>query len=174
MDPAKGSFAVKFSAVENLNRLPTIERALLSGIMADTHPGKCYCGAVAIEVTGMPEGMGYCHCSACRSYIGAPINAFTLWKPNKVKITKGEDSLGRFRSSEMSVRRFCTNCGGNVMTEHPGLGLIDVFAGVIPSMPFKAGVHLNYEEAVLPIKDGLPKMRDFPAEIGGSGETMSE
>jgi hypothetical protein len=49
--------------------------------MAETYPGKCYCGAVEIEVTGMPEGMGYCHCEACRSYFGAPINAFTLWKP---------------------------------------------------------------------------------------------
>ena len=50
------------------------------------------------------------------------------------------------------------------MTVHDTLGLVDVFAGVIPTMPFKAGVHLNYEETVLPMKDGLPKLRDFPAE----------
>jgi hypothetical protein len=24
------------------------------------------------------------------------------------------------------------------------------------------------------MKDGLPKLRDFPAEIGGSGDTMAE
>jgi len=74
----------------------------------------------------------------------------------------------------MSIRRFCTKCGGNVMTAHPGLGLIDVFAGTIPTMPFKPGVHLNYEETVLPMKDGLPKLKDFPVEIGGSGEAMPE
>jgi hypothetical protein len=142
--------------------------------MKGTHGGTCYCGTVAIEVIGQPEGMGYCHCSACRSYTGTPVNAFTLWKPDKVKITKGEESLGRFKSSEMSVRRFCTKCGGHVMTDHPGLGLIDVFAGIIPTMPFQAGVHLNYEETVLPIKDGLPKLKDFPVEIGGSGEAMPE
>jgi hypothetical protein len=142
--------------------------------MKDTHSGTCYCGTVEIEVTGQPEGMGYCHCSACRSYTGTPVNAFTLWKPANVKITKGEDSLGRFKSSEMSVRRFCTKCGGHVMTDHPGLGLIDVFAGIIPTMPFQAGVHLNYEETVLPMKDGLPKLKDFPVEIGGSGEAMPE
>jgi hypothetical protein len=39
---------------------------------------------------------------------------------------------------------------------------------------FKPTVHLNYEETVLPIKDGLPKLKDFPAAIGGSGETMPE
>jgi len=27
---------------------------------------------------------------------------------------------------------------------------------------------------VLPMKDGLPKLRDFPAEAGGSGQTMPE
>src|ERR1044072_8596991 len=109
--------------------LRTIHPAfIVPSTMAGKYPGKCYCATVAIEVTGMPEAMGYCHCSACRSYIGAPINAFTLWKPENVKVTKGADSLGRFQSSEMSIRRFCTKCGGNVMTEHPSLGLVDVFA----------------------------------------------
>jgi hypothetical protein len=27
---------------------------------------------------------------------------------------------------------------------------------------------------VLPMKDGLPKLKDFPSELGGSGETMPE
>mgnify|MGYP006899058352 CR=1 FL=1 len=28
-------------------------------------------------------------------------------------------------------------------------------------------------ETVLPMKDGLPKLKDFPAEFGGSGETVA-
>ena len=35
--------------------------------MADTHTGTCFCGAVAIEVAGAPEEMGYCHCNSCRT-----------------------------------------------------------------------------------------------------------
>jgi hypothetical protein len=62
----------------------------------------------------------------------------------------------------------------NVMVDHAGLGMIDVPAGVLPTLAFKPAVHLNYEETVLPMKDGLPKLRDFPAEVGGSGETMPE
>jgi hypothetical protein len=142
--------------------------------MADSHKGSCYCGAVAVEVEGAPEGMGYCHCGACRAYSGAPVNAFTLWKTDNVRITRGEEVLGRFKSSEMTERRFCTRCGSAVMAEHPGLGLRDLPAGILPTLQFRAGVHLNYEETVLPMKDGLPKLRDFPAEIGGSGETMPE
>jgi len=52
--------------------------------------------------------------------------------------------------------------------------LINVRVGALPNFPFKPAVHLNYDETVLPMKDGLPKLKDFPASIGGSGETMPE
>ena len=61
-----------------------------------------------------------------------------------------------------------------LMTGHPGLGLTDVRAAVIPTVPFVPTVHRNYAEAVLPIQDGLRKLRDFPAEADGSGERMPE
>jgi hypothetical protein len=141
--------------------------------MADTHTGSCYCGAVEIEATGDPIDMGYCHCEACRRYSTAPVSIFTLWKPEAVKITKGESNLGKFHSSEMSDRRYCTKCGGHVMIDHPSLGLADIRV-VLGGVTFKPTVHLNYSETVLRIKDGLPKLRDFPAAIGGSGETMPE
>ena len=60
------------------------------------------------------------------------------------------------------------------MTAHPTLGLIDVYAATLPSLKFEPGVHVNYAETVLPLKDGLPKLKDFPAELGGSGETVPE
>jgi hypothetical protein len=142
--------------------------------MDDTHTGTCFCGAVAIEVTGAPEEMGYCHCSSCRSYSGGPVKAFMLWKAENVKVTKGAELLGRFAKTEMSHRRFCTKCGGHVMTDHPALGLTDVYAAVIPGIAFKPVVHLHYAEAVLPMKDGLPKLKDFPAEVGGSGAMLAE
>ena len=142
--------------------------------MADTHVGTCFCGTVTIEVTGAPEEMGYCHCSSCRSYSGGPVNAFTLWKAESVKVTKGAESLGRFNKTEFSGRRFCTRCGGHVMVDHPTLGLIDVHASMIPTLAFRPSLHLNYAETVLPMRDGLPKLKDFPAAVGGSGETMPE
>ena len=54
------------------------------------------------------------------------------------------------------------------------MGLIDVYAAVIPDFPFRPAVHVNYQEATLRILDGLPKLKDFPAEMGGSGETLPE
>jgi hypothetical protein len=139
-----------------------------------THKGKCFCGAVEIEVQGSPEAMGYCHCSSCRSWSAGPVNAFTLWAPQNVKVTKGAEYLGKFMKTETSNRQFCKRCGGHLMTDHPPLGLVDVYAATIPTLRFSPGVHVNYAETVLPMKDGLPKLKDFPAELGGSGIALPE
>lgn len=142
--------------------------------MSDTHTGACFCGAVQIEVIGAPEAMGYCHCESCRSWSAGPVNAFTLWKPENVKILQGAELIGQFNKTENSGRCFCTRCGGHLLTDHPKLGLTDVFAATIPGIKFVPGVHVNYAESVLRMKDGLPKLKDFPAELGGSGEAVPE
>lgn len=60
------------------------------------------------------------------------------------------------------------------MTAHPMWDLIDVYAATIPTFPFVPAVHVNYTETVLHMRDGLPKMLDLPAEMGGSGKTVPE
>ena len=142
--------------------------------MSDTHKGKCFCGAVEIEAQGAPMEMGYCHCQSCRSYSGSPLTSFLLWKAEDVRVTKGAEVLGCFMKSMMSDRLFCARCGGHLMTHHPELGVTDVRPPAMPGIDFKPVVHLNYAEAVLPMKDGLPKLRDFPAQAGGSGATIAE
>ena len=139
-----------------------------------THQGACFCDAVHLEVTGDPAAMGYCHCRSCRSWSGGPVNAFTLWKPDAVKVTKGAENLATFQKTEISQRQYCKLCGGHLMTVHPTLGLIDVYAATLPTLTFTPGVHVNYAETVLPMKDGLPKLRDFPKDFGGSGEMVPE
>lgn len=138
------------------------------------HRGSCFCGAVRVEVRGEPEAMGYCHCESCRHWSAGPVNAFSLWKPETVKITRGTDKLGGYWKTPQSHRRWCTVCGGHVLTEHPELGLTDVYAAIVPEVEFRPGVHVHYQEAVLRIADGLPKLRDIPEELGGSGESMAE
>jgi hypothetical protein len=49
-----------------------------------------------------------------------------------------------------------------------------VYAAVIPDFPFRAGVHVNYPETKLHVRDGLRKLRDVPKELGGSGVTVAE
>ena len=142
--------------------------------MAKTHHAACFCGAVALEVAGEPKAMGYCHCSSCRTWSAGPVNAFTLWDPKAVKVTRGADLIGTFAKTPMSQRKFCTKCGGHLMTDHPPLGMVDVYAALLPSLEFRPAVHVNYAETVLRMKDGLPKLKDFPAEFGGSGQSVPE
>ena len=136
--------------------------------------GTCFCGAVEIEVSGEPVAMGYCHCASCRHWSAGPVNAFTLWQPGSVRITKGAQQIGTYHKTEKSNRKWCMVCGGHLLTEHPGWGVTDVYAATIPGLAFKPALHVNYQESVLRIRDGLPKMKDMPKEMGGSGETLPE
>jgi hypothetical protein len=142
--------------------------------MSGTYQGSCFCGAVELTLTGAPAAMGYCHCNSCRHWSAGPINAFVLWSPDSVKVTKGADHIGTYNKTPNSYRKWCKSCGGHLMTDHPGMKLVDVYAAVTPSLPFKPGLHVFYSEKVVSIKDGLPKMKDVPKELGGSGETLPE
>jgi len=139
-----------------------------------TYKGSCFCGAVQLTVTGEPNAMGYCHCEPCRHWSAGPVNAFTLWRPEAVQITHGTDNIGTYNKTPNSYRKWCKTCGGHILTEHPGMDLIDVYAAVIPDFPYQPGVHVHYRETVLRIKDGLPKLENVPEEMGGSGKSIAE
>jgi hypothetical protein len=139
-----------------------------------SYRGSCFCGAVEVQVTGEPVAMGYCHCESCRKWSAGPINGFTLWQPSAVEVTRGADQVDTHSKTPLSDRKWCKNCGGHLFAVHPHWQLIDMFAATIPDFPFKPGVHVNYRETVLRVRDGLPKMKDLPKEMGGSGETIPE
>ncbi len=139
-----------------------------------TCTGRCFCGTVEIEVRGEPAAMGYCHCESCRHWSAGPVNAFSLWPPDAVTVTRGNDKLRSYNKTPCSIRKWCDNCGGHVLTEHPAMGLVDVYVAVIPQLGFDPGVHVHYQESVLRMQDGLPKQKDLPAEMGGSGELLTE
>lgn len=91
--------------------------------------------------------MGHCH--SCRSRSGGPVNAFSLWKPAAVRVTAGAEHVASF--------------------EKTPLGLVDVCAATLPTLNFIPGVHVNFAETVLRMRDGLLKLKDFPTVFGGSG-----
>ena len=103
-----------------------------------------------------------------------PVNAFTLWEPDAVRVTHGWGHVAVCQKTDFSQRQYCRRCGGHLMVNHPPVGLVDVFAATLPALEFSPGLHVNDAETVLPLRDGLPKLRDFPKEFGGSGEVMAE
>ena len=138
------------------------------------HKGSCFCGAVEVAVEGAPAAMGYCHCESCRHWSAGPINAFTLWPPDAVRVIKGADNLSIYNKTDRSYRRWCKTCGGHVLTEHPGMGLTDVYAAIIKDLPFEPQLHVHYGEAVVRVPDGLLKQKDLPGELGGTGTILAD
>jgi hypothetical protein len=138
------------------------------------HRGACFCGAIEFTVEGDAAAVGYCHCTSCRVWSAAPVTAFSLWRPAALNVTRGEERVGVFNKSERSYRKFCTRCGGHVFTLHPPFDLVDVYPALVRDYAFVPTVHVHYQETVLRIADGLPKYKDLPAEMGGSGETLRE
>ena len=110
-----------------------------------TYRGSCFCGAVELRVTGAPVAMGYCHCESCRQWSAGPVNAFTLWQPEGLRVTRGADKIGTYNKTPRSARKWCTKCGGHLFTDHPHWKLVDVYAAVIPTLKFDHGVHVNYQ-----------------------------
>ena len=138
------------------------------------HTGACFCGTVKFEVSGEPVAMGYCHCTSCRHWSAGPVNAFSLWKPDALKVTEGAAHIGTYNKTPISFRKWCKTCGGHLFTDHPTMGLVDIYAAMLPQLNFEPGVHVNYQETVLHIHDGKPKFKDMPKEMGGSGINLAE
>lgn len=138
------------------------------------YTGTCFCGKVEVKVTGKPAAMGYCHCDSCRKWSAGPVNAFSLWPPHAVTITRGAEQVASFQKTERSIRKWCKACGGHLFTEHPTWGVVDVYAATIPDLPFEPMLHVNYGETALRLHDGLPKQKDYPAEMGGTGTLIAE
>lgn len=134
----------------------------------------CFCESVELEVSGTPLFMGFCHCNSCRSWLGAPVHAATLWRPEDVTIRSGQELLATYKKTERSHRQHCTACGGHVMNAHPSQGMIDVLAPILRDFPFEPAMHVHYGERILAIRDGLPKYRDMPEEFGGTGVLVTE
>ena len=74
----------------------------------------------------------------------------------------------------MQIRKWCKTCGGHLLIEHPAWNLTDVYPAILPTLDFRPALHLHYQETVLPLRDGLPKQRDIPQEMAGSGELLRE
>jgi hypothetical protein len=115
-----------------------------------------------------------CHCKDCRAWSASPVNGAAIWAPDKLTVTDGEEHVESYASSEGHKRAFCRKCGGHVYHDAGPMGVVDVYASVLKDLEFKPAIHINYESTILPIKDGLPKFKDFPEDFGGSGELLPE
>jgi hypothetical protein len=57
------------------------------------------------------------------------------------------------------------------MTYHPRMRLIDIYANLLPGFVHEPTLTAS---KMVSVKDGLPKFRDLPAELGGLGEVLAD
>jgi len=133
----------------------------------------CYCGTVKIEAEGDPAMCVACHCDDCRRHCGSIFQAAYLFPADKVKVSGGTITKG---ISGMSHRQSCAKCGGIAYDDkkHTPMNMIMVPAGLSKEKKFEPSMHLMYGMRIYDCNDGKPKYKDFPTDMGGSGETIEE
>jgi hypothetical protein len=101
--------------------------------MDSTIRGGCYCGAIRFEVDDLFDA-GYCHCSICQRFSGAPAVAWANTPARNFRLIRGTPSA--FSSSDHWVRYFCPTCGAPVYQRRPAPPVdgSDLLCILIPSL----------------------------------------
>lgn len=85
--------------------------------MANTHQGRCLCGAVSYETHGKPKASLVCHCKFCQRRTGSNNGFLVYFHNDAVKSLTGplktyrhiSDGSGRWVDVQ-----FCEKCGSSV------------------------------------------------------------
>ena len=88
-----------------------------------SYKGSCFCGAVQFTVTGEPAAMGYCHCEFVPRWSAGPVNAFTLWKPEALHVTRGADNIGTYNKTPRSVAQMVQDLWRSPVHRASGTGI---------------------------------------------------
>jgi len=93
-----------------------------------------------------------------------------------VRFVRGEENVRRFKleDSRQLERVSCNQCGASIGTCIPVLNIYDLCVGILQDFEFKPAIHVNYQDRVVSMPDGLPKFRDLPKSVGGTGKLMEE
>src|SRR5262249_33434980 len=126
--------------------------------------GRCFCGAIRLQVTGAPLLAGYCHCQDCRDWSNTPVTSFIIWPYDAVTVTQGKEDLALFRRIPETPRAWCARCGSHIgafrKEYHPPH--VAVGPHMLPTFPFVPTLQVFCAEAVIAIQDNLPRYRDLP------------
>lgn len=138
---------------------------------------RCLCGAVRIKITGEPKFVGLCHCADCRTWTGGVGHLAVVFPMEQATIESGD--FVAFESTKVRVedkgyRKNCSKCYSCIFSKHVDISggtSIELCGGLFPKA-FHLQAHMCYEQHIMSIKDGAPKLKDFPKELGGSGRRL--
>ncbi|GLR69633.1 GFA family protein [Agaribacter marinus] len=125
--------------------------------------GGCLCGAVEYEIKDDLIYSGYCHCSECRRWTGAPFSSTGGVKASDFKLNKGKSLLASFSKGENSTSYFCTKCSSNLYGEVPEYNMTYVMLGTLSQEPTLAPqwhIYTGSKVEWFKITDNLPQYQE--------------
>ena len=87
--------------------------SLTRAVMSKIYSGGCVCGSVRFTAT-TPNNSHSCSCDICRRHTGAPTVVWIEFNAENVEWTGIAGQPATWRSSEISSRAFCPQCGSSV------------------------------------------------------------
>jgi hypothetical protein len=84
--------------------------------MMQTFEGGCLCGTIRYRISGIPLSSTICHCATCRAASAAPTVAWLSIERAQFQVLSGYPQL--YQSSPDVIRRFCGNCGCQLLYEN--------------------------------------------------------
>ncbi len=73
--------------------------------------GKCLCGAVEFELSGIMPDLYQCHCSLCRKVTGSAANAAFRIGADQFRWLRGEQRISKYVTDSGFKSHFCSSCG---------------------------------------------------------------
>jgi len=127
----------------------------------------CFCGSVRYEVSAEPVDAKLCHCRACQTLHGAPMQWAAIFHKHQVRFTGGFHHLRFFHNEQgrndriLPCKVSCNFCGTPIADEGRRMwlafpALFDFGQGTTPDS-FKPTCHILYSQRVIDICDNLPK-----------------
>jgi alkyl hydroperoxide reductase subunit AhpC len=142
----------------------------------------CLCGATLLEFTGNPTMTSICHCSQCRNSYGITDGVHIAgWPSDAAKITKGEDSLVSYSTSEGTTRFRCGKCYSPTHVVASKFKFTMSFPTLFAKQHDSSSAqrkallplfHVFYGDRLYDVNDQLPKFKDVPSRMGGSDELL--
>jgi hypothetical protein len=127
--------------------------------------GRCECDAVAYEVPDEFVAAFNCHCSNCRAATGS---AFLPWgeiEREKLRVTKGADSLLVIGNADADHAIRCAACGSLLYwTVRNGMRVRVAYGSLVDEPALKPTAHM-FVGSKAPwheIRDDLPQHDEYP------------
>jgi len=149
------------------NRLGPDYASLDDSSFIPKYRAACFCGRVHYEVSADPVDAKFCHCRACQTLHGAPMQWAAIFHKHQVRLTAGLNLLRFFNSERGTNDRIppckvsCSRCGTPIADEGRRMwlafpALFNFGEAEVPE-PFKPTCHIFYGQRVIDVSDNLPR-----------------